>query len=142
MPSIGSATRTIRFNASDLGIIEDVMQKENTSFNNAVHLLIENGVHPKISEKSSSGTPEKEEKMEKQGTPDADLGQIEEMASLMRVDTGKIISDIKAMLENGELYYSGSRLVNPRYEEFENICAAKKQDPDRMIANVVRQMGG
>lgn len=91
------------------------------------------------SEKSSSSKLENDKTV---CTPSNDMALIEEMASLMNVSTEKLLSDIKDMLENGELYYSGSRLVNPRYEEFENICAAKKQDPDRMIANVVRQMGG
>ena len=99
MPTIGSVTKTIRFNPSDLGIIEDIMKKEDTTFNNAVHLLIENGGTPKNQSKIDRGTPKIEEKTEE-------------------------------------------RLVNPRYEEFERLCEVKKQDADKMINNVVRQMGG
>ena len=40
MPTIGSATKTIRFNPSDLELIESTMKKEETTFNNAVHILI------------------------------------------------------------------------------------------------------
>ena len=75
------------------------------------------------------------------GVP-ADLKDIEEMAVLMRVPTETLLSDFRQLLEDGVLYYSGNRLINPRYEDFERVCEAKKQDPDRVIMNVIRQMGG
>lgn len=142
MPTIGSVTKTIRFNPSDLGIIEDIMKKEDTTFNNAVHLLIENGGTPKNQPKIDRGTPEIKEKTEKRGTPKGNYELIDEMANLMRVSTEKLLDDIKGLLEEGNLYYSNGKLVNPRYEEFERLCELKKQDADKMINNVVRQMGG
>lgn len=142
MPTIGSMTKTIRFNPSDLGLIEEVMRKEDTSFNNAVHLLIENGVHPKNESKSVKGTPEIEEKTTSRGTPNKDYESICEMASLMRVEPGVIIEQIKDLLESGELYVSGGRLVNPRYEDFESLCERKKLDADKIIEKVIREYGG
>lgn len=144
MPTIGSVTKTIRFNPADLGIIEDIMRKEDTTFNNAVHLLISDGVHPKKSENMSSGTPENDKKTSDAGTPlpKTDLQEIESMASLMFVSTEKLISDIRDMLEEGTLYYSNGKLTNPRYDEFERLCEAKKKDPDKMIDSLVRQLGG
>lgn len=142
MPTIGSVTKTIRFNPSDLGIIEDLMKKEDTTFNNAVHLLIESGGTPKNQPKIDRGTPKIEEKTEERGTPKGNYELIDEMANLMRVPTEKLLDDIKELLEEGTLYYSNGKLVNPRYEEFERLCEVKKQDADRMITNVVRQMGG
>ena len=144
MPTIGSVTKTIRFNPADLGIIEDLMKKEDTTFNNAVHLLIENGVHPKNQQKTDRGTPENEKKEEKRGIPipKTDYESIVEMANLMQVPIEKLLSDIRELLEEGTLYYSDNRLVNPRYEDFERICEKKKQDIDKTINNVVRQMGG
>ena len=139
MPTIGSITKTIRFSPTDLGIIEDLMRKENTTFNNAVHLLVENGVHPKKIEKSAPGTPENEKKV---CTPKTDISDIEEMASLMRVPTETLLSDFRKLLEDGELYYSGNRLVNPHYEEFEQLCELKKQPIDKVMGNIIRQMGG
>ncbi len=70
------------------------------------------------------------------------MESVDEMASLMRVPTEKLLDDIKELLEEGTLYYSNGKLVNPRYEEFERLCEVKKQDADKMINNVVRQMGG
>ena len=142
MPTIGSETKTIRFNPSDLGIIEGIMKKEDTTFNNAVHLLIENGGTPKNQSKIDRGTPKIEEKTEERGTPKGNYELINEMANLMRVPTEKLLDDIKELLEEGTLYYSNGKLVNPRYEEFERLCEVKKQDADKMINNVVRQMGG
>lgn len=139
MPTIGSMTKTIRFNPSDLGLIEEVMRKENTSFNNAVHLLIENRVHPKNESKSVKGTPENDKRV---CTPDKDYDSICEMANLMRVEPGVIIEQIKDLLESGELYISHGRLVNPRYEEFESLCERKKWDADKIIDRVVREYGG
>ena len=129
MPSIGSVTRTIRFNASDLGIIEEVMKKEDTSFNNAVHLLI-----------SQPSTPLKPEKTAKSGTPkeDSSLDSIREMANLMMVPTESLIEAIKDALEEGTLYYSNGKLINPRYEEFERACVGK--NIDKILESIIRSL--
>ena len=74
--------------------------------------------------------------------PKSDYELLAEMANLMRVSTDKLLSDFRQLLEDGELYYSENRLVNPRYEDFEQLCETKKQDPDKVIMNVIRQMGG
>ena len=146
MPSIGSTTRTIRFNASDLGVIEAIMKKEDTSFNNAVHILIENGGTPKIDGKTSEGTPEKPENLsngvhpKEPKEPKTDLEQIEEMANLMRVEPDKLIRDIKDMMEEGTLYYSDGKLRNPAYEEFENRCAEKKIPIDRVLSKIMQTL--
>ena len=76
------------------------------------------------------------------GSSSTDIQDIEEMAALMNVRPEKLLSDFRELLEEGELYYTGGRLINPRYIDFEDICERKKQDIDKTIANVVRQMGG
>lgn len=91
------------------------------------------------SEKSVKGTPENSQKV---CTPDKDYESICEMASLMRVEPGVIIEQIKDLLESGELYVSGGRLVNPRYEDFESLCERKKLDVDKIIEKVIREYGG
>lgn len=118
------------------------MKKENTSFNNAVHLLIEGRGTPKNRSKNDGGTPEKEEN---RGTPDknipkTDYESIEEMANLMRVPTGQLLSCVKDLLERGELYYSKGKLRNPRYEEFEDICSEKKLNADGLMYKFVRDI--
>lgn len=75
-------------------------------------------------------------------TKATDIKDIEEMATLMRVPTETLLSDFRQLLEDGVLYYSGGKLINPRYEDFEQLCETKKQDPDKVIMNVIRQMGG
>lgn len=116
MPTIGSATKTIRFNPSDLGLIESVMKKENTTFNNAVHLLINNG----------------------KDTPKADLESIAEMARLMQVSTEGLLTALNEALEEGTLYYSNGKLVNPRYEEFERACGDR--NIDKILESMVRSL--
>lgn len=94
----------------------------------------------KNSEKTAECTHRKDEKVY---TPSKTaMESVSEMANLMRVPTEKLLDDIKGLLEEGTLYYSNGKLVNPRYEEFERLCELKKQDADKMINNVVRQMGG
>ncbi len=74
--------------------------------------------------------------------PKTDYESIVEMANLMQVPIEKLLSDFRELLENGDLYYSGKKLVNPHYEEFERLCEIKKQPIDKMMGNIVRQMGG
>ena len=140
MPSIGSVTRTIRFNASDLGIIEDVMKKEDTSFNNAVHLLISRPGTPEKDEKTANCVPQNEEKTAKVGTPkdDSSLDSIREMASLMMVPMESLMEAIKDALENGTLYYSNGKLYDPTYEEFERACVGRNKT--KILESVIRSL--
>ena len=119
MPTIGSITKTIRFSPADLEKIESLMKKEDTTFNNAVHLLM-----------NQAGVPLKNK----------DYESIEEMAVLMRVTPEKILSDIRELIEEGDLYYSDGKLINPRYEELEDLCARKRLDIDNIIAKVIREI--
>lgn len=119
MPTIGSITKTIRFSPSDLEKIELTMKKEDTSFNNAVHLLI-----------NQTGVPAKKD----------DLSDLSEMASLMCVTTEKLLSDIKDLVENGDLYYMGGRLINPKYEEFERVCEKRNVKVEHIITKAIREI--
>lgn len=119
MPTIGSVTKTIRFNPSDLELIESVMKKENTTFNNAVHLLINNGENTKEDKKT-------------------DLESIAEMARLMQVSTEGLLAALNEALEEGTLYYSNGKLVNPRYEEFERACG--NRNIDKILESMVRSL--
>lgn len=124
MPTLGSETKTIRFKPSDLGIIDSVMKKENTTFNNAVHLLIE----------QNAGVPHKTKQV-----PKTDYDSIAEMASLMKVTTEQLLSDMNDLLENGELYYSGGKLRNPMYEDFENRF--NENEREKILEKVMREYG-
>lgn len=124
MPTIGSMTKTIRFNPSDLGKIESVMDKENTTFNNAVHILIE----------GSGGTPK-----EKKAPSKSEYELIDEMASLMRVETNDLLRIIRDMLEEGTLYYSNGKLINPVYEDFEN--AFTEEQRERILEKAINDYG-
>ena len=147
MPAIGSETRTIRFKAEDLDRIEGVMKREDTSFNNAVHLLIA-GTPLKI-EKTNRGTPDNRPKNDNGVHPTEDfwgtpigksVKSVAEMADLMKVPTEKLFEDINGMLESGELYYSGGKLRNPIYEEFEDVCEEKKVNINNILMKVIRDI--
>ena len=122
MPTIGSATKTIRFSPADLSLIESTKMREDTTFNNAVHILINEGCGKKV-EKPAEKT---------------DIEAIAEMACLMGVTTEKLLSDFRELLEEGTLYYSGGRLVNPRYEDFERACEGK--NIDKILESMIRSL--
>ena len=67
-----------------------------------------------------------------------DISSIEEMAGLMRVPTEKLLSDFRDLLEEGTLYYSNGKLVNPRYEEFERACEGR--NIDKILESMVRSL--
>ena len=53
----------------------------------------------------------------------------------MQVTSEKLLSDIRELLEEGTLYYSEGKLVNPRYEEFERACKGK--NIDKILESVI-----
>ena len=65
---------------------------------------------------------------------------IAEMAGLMRVDTEKVLRDIKDLMESGVLYYSNGVLRNSIYEEFENLCEAKRVPVEKVLTKVMREI--
>lgn len=68
-----------------------------------------------------------------------DYDSIAEMASLMKVTTEQLLSDVNELLENGELYYSGGKLRNPMYEDFENRF--NENEREKILEKVMREYG-
>ena len=60
------------------------------------------------------------------------------MANLMRVPTEKLLLDFRELLEEGTLYYSNGKLVNPRYEDFERACEGR--NIDKILESMVRSL--
>lgn len=90
--------------------------------------------------KTSGCVHQNEEKSSNLCTPkeDSSLDSIKEMANLMMVPTESLIDAIKEALENGTLYYSNGKLINPRYEEFERACVGK--NIDKILESVIRSL--
>ena len=74
----------------------------------------------------------------KNDTPKTDIESIAEMANLMRVPTERLLADFRELLEEGTLYYSNGKLVNPRYEDFERACEGK--NIDKILESMVRSL--
>lgn len=68
-----------------------------------------------------------------------DYESIAEMASLMKVTTEQLLSDMNELLENGELYYSGGKLRNPIYVDFENRF--NENEREKILEKVMREYG-
>ena len=75
---------------------------------------------------------------EEGNVPQTDISAIEEMAGLMRVPTDRLLSDFRDLLEEGTLYYSNGKLVNPRYEDFERACEGR--NIDKILESMVRSL--
>ena len=73
-----------------------------------------------------------------ENVPQTDISAIEEMAGLMRVPTDRLLSDFRDLLEEGTLYYSNGKLVNPRYEDFERACEGR--NIDKILESMVRSL--
>lgn len=73
-----------------------------------------------------------------QSAEKTDISSIAEMANLMRVPTERLLSDFRELLEDGTLYYSNGKLVNPRYEDFERACEGK--NIDKILESMVRSL--
>lgn len=67
-----------------------------------------------------------------------DYESIAEMASLMQVSTGGLLKALNDALEEGSLYYSNGKLINPRYEEFERACGDR--NIDMILESVIRSL--
>lgn len=70
--------------------------------------------------------------------PKTDLESIAEMARLMQVSTEGLLTALNEALEEGTLYYSNGKLVNPRYEEFERACGDR--DIDKILNSMIRSL--
>lgn len=73
-----------------------------------------------------------------ENVPKTDISAIEEMAGLMRVPTDRLLMDFREMLEEGTLYYSNGKLINPRYEDFERACEGR--DIDKILESMIRSL--
>lgn len=92
----------------------------------------------KISEKAAECVHQKAENV---CTPiDKAVKSVAEMSNLMKVPTEKLFEDFNGMLESGELYYSGGKLRNPIYEEFEDVCEEKKVNISNILMKVIRDI--
>lgn len=61
-----------------------------------------------------------------------------EMASLMQVTPEILFEALNEALEEGTLYYSNGKLVNPRYEEFERACGDR--NIDKILESMIRSL--
>ena len=56
----------------------------------------------------------------------------------MQVSTEGLLTALNEALEEGTLYYSNGKLVNPRYEEFERACGDR--NIDKILESMVRSL--
>ena len=69
-----------------------------------------------------------------------DLSDLSEMANLMQVTTEKLLSDIKDLVEIGDIYYINNKLRNPKYAELEDLCERRGVKIEYIITKAIREI--
>ncbi len=124
MPTIGSITKTVRINAEDLAVIEEIMAIEKVTWSGAIHFLANN-----------RGTPS--EKNKKSGlTPNKDLEEIGSMAKFFGITTEALLRAVCDGLMDGALTVEGGKVVGTPDESltrFKEACHDMGIDPEKAL---------
>jgi hypothetical protein len=133
MPSIGSITKTIRINAEDLKVIEEIMGREGVTWSGAIHYLVGNG----------EGTPSMvyDSRMVKEVTPlyDIDpkyLADMDSMKSFMGGSVGEMIRLFDECLNDGTIYFENGTFVGVppiNLDKFLEACREVGADPQKVL---------
>ncbi len=120
MPTIGSITKTIRINPSDLEVIEGIMKKEKTSWSGAVHKIIEDGgVHPKA-----------------EAIKTETMKEITEMAHFFNVTVDDFMNGVLSGLTEGNLTVEKGMVVGTpkmQLDEFIDACHERGLEPQETL---------
>ena len=123
MPTVGSITKTVRINPTDLVIIEGLM-KDGTSWSGAIHKLCENysGVPsvPAENPDKTTGTPSKSE----YDLPGEAMKDIEGMANFCGMSLYDAMLEVDRMLNDGTLMIGDEiKVVMPSWvTKIEEVC--------------------
>lgn len=126
MPTLGSITKTVRLNPSDLEVIEELM-KDGTSWSGAIHKLCDGA---KVGPKAE--TPD---------YPVEVMKDIDTMAGLFGVSTKDIIEGVGELMNDGSLSVEGGRLVCTLPEwviRIEDLCRDKGIPVEKVVGMVER----
>lgn len=134
MPTAGSITKTVRINADDLRVFEEIMRKNDLSWSGAVHYMVERMGVPKTQEKASSCVPQKFEKEVEGGVPDNPLLKL---SIDLHMPYGIFCSEIIRLTNSGELMEEKSNLVvhekGLNVENYLAVCDDIKKDAQKCL---------
>lgn len=100
MPTLGSITKTVRINADDLRVFEDIMRKNGLSWSGAVHYLVEHMGIPQKQGKMPLCVPKKSQKEVNGGVPNNPLLKLSEE---LHIPYETFCSEIIKLTDSGEL---------------------------------------
>jgi len=134
MPTLGSITKTVRINADDLRIFEDIMQRNNLSWSGAVHYLVDNMGIPQKQDKMTSCVPQKSKKEVVVGVPDNPLLILSEE---LHMPYETFCSEIIRLTDSGELMEErGTMVVHENgldIEEYLTVCKDIGKDAQKCL---------
>lgn len=134
MPTLGSITKTVRINADDLRVFEDIMRKNGLSWSGAVHYLVERMGIPQRQEKISSCVPQKSQKEVDEGVPDNPLLLL---SGELHIPYETFCSEIIKLTDSGELMEERGRMVvhesGLKVEEYLKVCKDIGKDAQKCL---------
>lgn len=127
MPSAGSITKTIRINAEDKAIIEELMAKEALTWSGAVHRLISEGSVPKREKGNTKGVPD--------GFKEA-FKELSDSVKCYNLTGEAFLEKIITAMDKGKIVYEGGEFTV--YDEidlsrFKAACDEKGVEYQKMI---------
>lgn len=134
MPTLGSITKTVRINADDLRVFEDIMRRNGLSWSGAVHYLIEHmGTHQK-QEKILSCVPQKSQKEVDVGVP---YNPLLLLSDELHMPYKTFCSEIIRLTDSGELMEErGSMVVHESgldISEYLTVCKDIGKDAQKCL---------
>lgn len=130
MPSIGSITKTIRINAEDLAVIEELMAREGLSWSGAIHKIISD----------RAGTPI--------GLPyGIEMEYLDDLATMVGFgceSVGEIIRMVDDGLNDGSLLLANGKIVGTpviNIDGFLEACHDAGADPQKVLDKATKGIG-
>ena len=143
MPSQGSITKTIRINAEDRAVIEQIMEEEGVTWSGAIHHLVAEGVPLKKEKKVEGCTPEEEKRGVPQLMNENTQRDIEKMCELSEISTGLFFDEVCRLFNEGKIEVEKHGLRSRGEYDLgylEDVCHRLNVDPQEMINKLANSL--
>lgn len=155
MPSIGSITKTIRINSTDLAVLDEIMNDSGASWSGAVHILAEGYRGTPEKHKENREIPKNEDsdrvhpnKTESVNTfddiPEEIVKDMKSMIRLWGMSEKKFFTELDEALNDGRVDVEGGKVVGHEsldLTKFYEKCRDMNAKPQDVIDKIVRSMG-
>lgn len=143
MPSQGSITKTIRVNAEDRAVIEQMIEDTGCTWSGAIHRLISEGVPQEKEKKAEGCTPKQRDEGVPQIMSEETYRDLEQMCKLSGLTFDKFMDYIRRLFNDGKIYIEGIAVKTKGDYDLEylvDICHRVNVDPQEMINKLANSL--